>query len=364
MGKNNAILPNIEPYIKAGINPKTGLPIKLGDEDAMLKKNIRRVLREKDKTEFVRRYRWYNLPSGLTQDLLETMLYYRGQLAFFYMKADGKFYLLPYALQGLIDCYGRYLGITPVPYAGPAQDGKEKPWITGLTKKVYYDFPNDDELLEAFEDGCVLLFDRSKQLGQDVIPRSVMQEVLLDMESEAMPMARTSLLANSGVRGMRVESDDEVAEVKRASKAVTRAALDGDPWIPFVGHVEFQDITSGSALKAEEYLLYLQSLDNFRQSNLGIGDGSLFQKQSHLLQTEAIGNAQNPKSMYNDGLIMRQEFCDLVNAIWGLGIMCLPSEEMMMADMDGDGMIDSGVDQSGTEQGTQPDTDRGEDNAE
>lgn len=355
MGKNNAKLYDFAPYIQAGIDPKTKMPMKMADNKCMLAENIKRQLRIKDETEFVRRYRWYNLPNGLDAELIERILYYRYQGAFFFMKSDMKFYFLPYALVGNIDVYGRYLHVTPVPFAGPSEDGKERPWIVGMEKKVYYDFPEDDELLEAFEDGAVLLYDYTKQMGQSGVPRAVLQDVVLEMESEAFPMARTSLLANSGIKGYRVNSDDEAAEVKLASKSVTNAAKVGDPWIPITAQVEFQELTSaGSALKTEEYLLYLQSLDNYRQSTMGLGDGSLFQKKAHELQTEAIGNQGASKSIYDDGLIIRQNFCDIVNSIWGLGIYCTASEQMMMADMNGDGMIGDNQDQSGTQEGEQP----------
>ena len=38
-----------------------------------------------------------------------------------------------------------------------------------------------------------------------------------------------------------------------------------------------------------------------------------------------------------DGLSIRQNFCNIVNSIWGLGIWCEPSENINGMDMDGDG---------------------------
>ena len=41
MSTNNAKLPNLEPLIQAGIDPKTGLPAKVVDtSDCMIKANI------------------------------------------------------------------------------------------------------------------------------------------------------------------------------------------------------------------------------------------------------------------------------------------------------------------------------------
>jgi hypothetical protein len=38
-----------------------------------------------------------------------------------------------------------------------------------------------------------------------------------------------------------------------------------------------------------------------------------------------------------DGLQIRQNFSNIVNSIWGLGIWCEPSETIVNMDLDGDG---------------------------
>ena len=60
-------------------------------------------------------YTFYNLPADITSQELERMLYYKGQLCFFYDKDLEEFYFMPYALDGTIDFYGRYNTIHPVP---------------------------------------------------------------------------------------------------------------------------------------------------------------------------------------------------------------------------------------------------------
>lgn len=233
------------------------------------------------------------------------------------METDNTFYFLPYALDGSIDVYGRFKGVTPLPFNGTAQDKKDA-WITGLTKIPVYEVKEVD--LDTFLDGCVLLSDYSKQISQTNIPRQTLQEPILDAMAEAFPLARTSLIANSGIKGMRVNDEDQQATVKAASRSITRAALNGDIWIPIVGNIEFQELTDGSALKSEEFLLYMQALDNFRLSLYGLDNGGLFQKKSHMLEAEQEMNAGNVGLVYQDGLALRQKFCNLVNSIWGLGI--------------------------------------------
>ena len=335
-----AILPNTDLINQIGVDPKTGLPKGKADNKTELKANIKRQLRIQDEQVAVNRYQWFNLPSSLDGQLLERILYYKGQAAFFYMPANGSFYFLPYALSGSIDVYGRFMGITPLQFAGGTtsnEKGKEKPWINGLEKKPVYEVPFELDK-KTFDDGCVILKDYTPQLSETIVPRKDVMDSLLDAMAEALPFARTSLIANSGVKGIRVQGEDDALNVIAASKTIEKSALDGNPFVPIQGSTEFQDLTGGAPLKSEEYLLYMQGLDNYRLSLYGLSTGGLFQKKSHMLESEQDMNAGHAKLAYEDGLKLRQKFCDIVNSIWGLGIWCEPSESVIQADMSGDGL--------------------------
>lgn len=57
MGKNNACLPDLEPFFAAGIDPKTGLPVKVTSAcQGYLKENIKKQLRIIDEQDAVNRY--------------------------------------------------------------------------------------------------------------------------------------------------------------------------------------------------------------------------------------------------------------------------------------------------------------------
>lgn len=339
-----------------GIDLKTGKPTSCVTKDPKyLFTNVKKALRILDEQNAVNRYVWYNLPSGLDGQLIERMLYYRGQLAFFYMKETEQFFCLPYALCGNIDVYGRYQKITPLPFTGSASasasNDKQKPWIVGLERAPIYDLlktltdPKDH--LKAIDNSCVLLHDYTKQMSEIIIPRQQIQDPILDAMSEAFPMARTSLIANSGVKGIRVATENDAENVYETSKQIQNASIAGMPFIPAIGTTEFQNFTDGTALKSEEYLLYMQALDNFRLSLYGLDSSGLFQKKSHMLEAEQNMNAGHARLSYQDGLTLRQAFCDAVNAIWGLGIWCEPSESVLEMDTDGDGKAVDEQDQSG-----------------
>lgn len=144
MAKNNASMIDVNAYIQAGINPKTGLPIRMENSlPVCAKGDIKKSLRIMDEQNAVNRYTWYNLPKGLDSQLIERILYYRGQGMLFMLQ--GKFYFLPYALSAPegstgIDVYGRYTGVSPLPFNGTSNDGKEdSPWIRGVTFRPVYE---------------------------------------------------------------------------------------------------------------------------------------------------------------------------------------------------------------------------------
>lgn len=338
MGKNNARMVDPGVLLQMGINPKTGLPAKIGSEPSALKENMRKILRIIDEQDAINRFRWYNLPDGLDGQLLERILYYKGQGAFFYMETDNKFYFLPYALSGNIDVYGRFTGITPLPFGGgTASDGKEKPWITGLTKKPVYSIKLDEIDKKFFSDSCVLLKDYSPQYSQTIISRQVINEPLLDTMAECIPFMRTALIASTGIKGMRVDDADQQREVNNAANAIKDAALSGDMYVPVVVPVELQELTDGNVGKSEDYMLAMQSMDNFRLSTYGLENGGLFQKKAHVLEAEQAVNGGNVGLVYQDSLTRRQNFCDIINSIWGLGIWVEPSESVLGMDQNMDG---------------------------
>ena len=56
-----------------------------------------------------------------------------------------------------------------------------------------------------------------------------------------------------------------------------------------------------------------------------------------MLEAEQKVNQGMSSIIYTDGLKQRQEFCNIVNSIWGLMIWCDVSEDVLGADTDGDG---------------------------
>lgn len=321
---NNSALYDPKAMIQAGIDQKTGLPIKAVSCD--LKSEIKKNLRIIDEQDALNRFKWNGLPHGLSGQLMERILYYRGQGMFFYIPTNDQYYFLPYTLEGNIDVYGRYTGVTPLPFNGSIDTEKnKKPWIQGLIREPLYDVLEEGK---ESDNGkyCVLIHDYSNQWAQTNIPRYQLQDAILDVMSDCIPFCRTALLNSTGIQGIRVPSSDDYSSVDVASKSINRAALEGRKYIPIIGNIDFQDLTDGNVAKTEEFMLAMQSLDNFRLSQYGLENGGLFEKKSHELQSEDDRNTSKCSRVFNDGLERRQSACEIINSIFNLNMSVEPTE--------------------------------------
>lgn len=351
---------NIEPFIAAGINPKTGLPFRFeGADEGCLKESIKHQLRIVDEQTAINRFTWYNLPVGLTSELIERVLYYRGQGMFFRM-AD-EFYFLPFALDSGVDVYGRFKSITPLPFNGTTTNEEDKPIVDGLTYdvaqhiRVPVEFMREDgtmdfeRMREEIEKSAVIIHDYSPAISQIVQPRATVIDSVLDMMSECLPMMRTALFNSTGIQGLRVGTQDEQANAEIANRSVNAAALTGKRYIPVIGEFDFQELAAGNVATAEQFLLSMQGMDNYRLSLYGLDNGGLFEKRSGMLQEEAEMNRGNVGLILRDSLRSRQDKCDIINSIWGLDMWCEVSEEVIGADMDGDGILSTQEDRTNEE---------------
>lgn len=326
-------LPDFRTIMQAGVDPMTNLPFKMMD-NSQLKQDLRMFFRIIDEANAIQRYTWTNLPTTINGDDLERFLYYKGQLAFFKLPNTDDFYFMPFALDGSIDFYGRFNTIHPVPMtSGQEQKEKEDDKVKALaaflsTLKLQPVFSTPDHMFteDEQEGRCVLLWDYPKQLSETIIARRFLHEPIIGVMAECIPFMRTSLLAGSGIKGMRVSGADQQKEVKDASHQVTTAALSGEIWIPILGDLDFQELTDGQPIKAQEYMLALNSLDNLRLSGYGLTNGGVFEKQAHVLETEeevAQSTIDHPLQV---GLNLRQQFCVIANAVFGTAIWCEISE--------------------------------------
>ncbi len=311
-------------YESAGVDFKSGAPTRLKNDSNNLKPELKKMFRLIDEQDACNRFMWYNLPLDLSSLELERLLYYKGQLCFWYCKELDQFMITPYTLNEGLDFYGRYVYVTPIPIVDEKDQlyPRQKALLSTYKLKVIYGITGLDKLKED-ENYCILLYDYTKQLAETIIPRRQIQEPLLDIMSDLLPYSKTALMNSTGVSGMRVNNADEYSNVEAASRSVDRAALTNKKWIPIEGSIDFQDLTTtGTANGAEPFLLMLQSLDNIRKSTYGIESGGIYDKKAYVNTTQAaIGGTGNQiGSPLQDGLSIRMDFCLLSNIVFGTAI--------------------------------------------
>lgn len=360
-------LPDVDTLMAMGFIPK-GAP----------SEEVKKILRVNDEQIHCNRFKWFGLPRGLSGNLIERILYYRGQGALFYMKGSDEFVFLPFALKGTIDVYGRYKNIGPVPFNGKTEVDDKDPLtrlLSDITANVVYDPVDSMDIVKMGPDGqislneemlegsAVILSDYTRQLPQRIIPKFQLTESIIDYESKIIPYVNTALSNSTGVGGVRVGGQDEQAIVELASQQAQYAALTGLKWIPLTSPLEIQELTGGQVAKSEEFLLTMQSLDNFRLGIHGVENGGLFEKKAHTTDLENSINMGTSGFAIKDALWNRQTFCTICNSLWGFAMWCMPDEITVGMDYDGDGMMGGGEDgqmiEGPSEQPTQEVSDNG-----
>lgn len=352
MAKN----PNLPDYTwmkAAGIDPKTGLPTRLGNMGCVSKAEIKQQLRIMDEQDAINTFKWYGLP-GLLPCELERFLYYKYDLVSFYMEEKDKFYHMPYALDGTLDFYGRYNTVHPIPMT-EGQDDKQKKMMASIrallsklklniVKEPLWEMPDYDD----FTKSGVILRDYTPQGNiNKATPMADVIDSVLDMMADTILYMHTALKNATGIEGIRITNEDESSNVYAANLSLDNAALTGSKFVPISGKLEFQELVGGQVGKAEEFLMVLQSLDNYRLMLHGLNSGGLFQKKAHMLESENDMNAQAASNILQDRLTQRQNWCNIFNSIWGIGVWCDVAEPVLGMDKDGDG--DVADDQVGTD---------------
>ena len=342
MGK--PMLPNLKDLYAAGIDPHTGLPLKLiGGKSEFLVEDAKRSFKIMDQQNAIRSFNWINLPDGIDGELLERILYFKGQAAFAYIEEEKSFVFLPYTLaadegSGL-DIYGRYKKIQLIQFMGSTDAATQKAFSVPL--KVKYSIQLDEQDINDVTGSAVILRDYSNAISQQIVPMCLRQEYILSLMAKDLSYLRTKLIIGTGINGLKVNSADQLGDVKDLSEGLIQAAESGKPYVGIAGGIELAGLekTTPGTMRSEDYLMSLQSLDNIRLSAYGLDNGGIFEKKAHITNDELAMNGSSVGLIFQDRYNQRKKFCDIVNSIWGLNIDCVPSENVLGMDLNGDGMI-------------------------
>lgn len=339
-------------FIAAGINPGKGI-LKYGnsiDQNGnavapnALKYNLDysslfEIMRQQNQTETYERYMWIDLPPGLTQDLIERVLFFRGKGVFYFNDKVEKFQFLPFALNGLIDEYGRYLKVNTLPFTGISEEPKNKK-SKKLIPAVYenldivYDLPFTEEAFKYIREGKtvgIILNDSSLGVSQQPIIRSNHVRPILHLLATLIQIINTAMFGCADHNAVNLQSESELESFNQQVDAINQDILKGRRFTGIVGQFPITPLKTGNTANLEGLFNTFNSLNNLLKSITGIANPGVFDKKAHLLQEEQALNGSNADDIYYNGLRMRQEFCLMVQAYYNYPIWCESKRSMSEA---------------------------------
>lgn len=302
-----------------------------------------RIMEQQNKIETLERYYWINVAPGLTADLIERVLFYRGKGVFYYNRYLQKFQFLPFALNGNIDEYGRYLKVNSLPFAGvteldPSDNAKkikeklsneQQPAIE-TDIEIMYDLPYSEEQLELtkkIDKIGIILNDSSLSISQEPVIRATYVRPVLHLLSTLMQIINAAMYGCADHSLIQVVDQGQVDSMNDQISAINEAILKGHRFTVVNSTLPITPIKSSNSVDIEGLFNTFNSLTNFLKSITGIANAGVFDKKAHLLQEEQELNGSNSDDVYYNGLRQRQEFCLLVQAYFGYPMWCESKRE-------------------------------------
>lgn len=287
------------------------------------------IMKQQNMIETLERYMWVNLPFGLTQDLIERLLFFRGKGVLYFNDKIEKFQFLPFALNGYIDEYGRFLKCNTLPFTGVDEEDKkgkkrQQPLVYE-NLEIVYDLPYNKELLEKAREKKtvgIILNDSSLAISQQPVIRSLYVRPILHLMATLMQIINTAMFGNADHNLIQVENEGELNSINAQISAINSDILHGKRFTPIVGKLPIVPIKTSNTANLEGLFGTFNSLTNFLKSITGVANAGVFDKKAHLLQEEQKLNGSNSDDIYYNGLRLRQEFCLMVQAYYGYPLWC------------------------------------------
>lgn len=306
------------------------------------------IMREHNRIEVLERYQWIDLPPGLTQDIIERVLFYRGKGVLYFNDNVEKFQFLPFSLNGQIDEYGRYLKVNTLPFTGvdeiDEKNKKNKKFVYE-DLEIVYDLPYNEEMLKKARSGKpvgIIINDNSLGLSQSPIVRSIYVEPVLRSMATIMQIINATIFGAADHNLLQVETEAELDSINEQIEAINADILRGKRFTPLQGKFPITPLKTSNTYDIEGLFGTFNSMSNFLKSISGIANAGVFDKKAHLLQEEQKLNGSNSDDVYYNGLRNRQEPMILYQAYYGGRTWCsskrgmsgAEAENMQMGEID------------------------------
>lgn len=322
------------PVKKKSDTPKTDYK-----EDPMFEK-IADSLSTLDYQQYLTRFKWNNLPEGLTSELFERVMYFSGSAMFFYIKELNRFYFLPYGMSGEgqnvgIDFYGQFNRIKPYSFNGATdgrgeeEPGKKKPtradiFLSTQIRDNIKDVPfvkTEEEARKIYENGAVICWDYTPGLNywnnsRNRVSRAFikfLKKVLIQVQSALINASGFNLFAADGesandIMQMQIDAINKDREKGKLAAVVSN----------LLGQI--QNLQSNAPAAMADFWACLQSVDNLRLKTMGIRNDGVEQKSQYQNIQEQSVDINDSLQVYWNSFMERVKFSAIVNSIWDLDI--------------------------------------------
>lgn len=295
---------------------------------------IAAALRTLSQQQHNNRFIWLNLPEGLDSQLIERMLWFRYQLAFFYDDTLKEFHILPFTLssenEDSLDFYNRYNYITPIPFNGKSlSKGDKVPknvYLSKISKKVIKSVPfveSKEEAIDLIKNGAVIINDYTASTAQFALPMAVQQQSFIEAQAEILKLTRRALLNSVSMKWVRFNNEADAESFNEIQDAYNLQITESDKqFVGFNANMDFQESGNTNPADVTSFWAAYEALDNLRLKTLGISNDGQVQKRAQMLQSElALDNISSQHPLL-DAWMQRIQACAIINAVWNLGITC------------------------------------------
>jgi len=145
---------------------------------------------------------------------------------------------------------------------------------------------------------------------------------IIEQMGEILVLINIDLISSAKVYTIVAKDPAQKLAIEKEFQNFDERILSGKRVIVITGDDATKDLQelkgTGEAKDSARYFQSYQSIDNLRKGLMEMDNGGQFLKQEHQTnqETTSSGTSGAPKNFVR----MRQEFCDLVNSYYGLGI--------------------------------------------
>lgn len=258
-------------------------------------------IRDIDMQQYCARYKWEGLPTYLPDNIIERLLYHKGNICLFFN--GGTMYALPYAFDGKLNTYSYPTEIRPIALNGD-----------NFGTKALNTYGNGSLNTKA---QAVILSDRIPSGYNDMVtPRASIQDEIIELMSDVIGKSNVNLI-NSLKKGLvGAESEDQV---KTIEEDIERAYKENAPYIVTSKGISGKSMevwNNNIPVDMEEYVQYLSSINNLRCYSLGIKNQGIYEKNERMLVGQLSGSAYQTNLILESGLQCRRNAIEHLKEIY------------------------------------------------